>query len=104
MLLDEAYILNEKFSMDNWKKADYDRIIDEILKDENPNIESSGGDCYEIQMLNIPEEVKDLIVADYVSKEIPKQIKHAESYMSPEYCGGSFPSCAVLHIAHTLAT
>lgn len=84
MLLDEAYILNEKFSMDNWKKKDYDRIIDEIIKDENPNIESSGGDCYEIQMLNIPNEVKDLIVADYIDKEIPKQIKSAESYMSPE--------------------
>ena len=82
--INEAYILNEKFSMDNWKKKDYDKIIDEIIKDENPNIESSAGDCYEIQMLNIPNEVQDLIVADYIDKEIPKQIKSAESYMSPE--------------------
>ena len=84
MLLNEAYILNEKFSMDNWKKKDYDKIIDEIIKDENPNLENSAGDCCEIQMLNIPNEVKDLIVADYINKEIPKQIKHAESYMSPK--------------------
>lgn len=84
MLLDEAYILNEKFSMDNWKKADYDKIIDEILKEDNPNLESNDADCYEIRMLNIPEEVQDLIVADYVSKEIPNKIKSAESYMSPE--------------------
>lgn len=84
MLLDETYILNEKFSMDNWKKKDYDKIIDEIIKDENPNLDDPADDSYEVSLLNLPQEVKDLILVDYITKEKPKQDTHRMSYQTPE--------------------
>lgn len=80
MLLNEAYILNEKFSMDNWKKKDYDKIIDMILKEENPNLDENAEDCWEVRILNIPDEIKELILQDYVSKEIPKQYAYMSTY------------------------
>lgn len=84
MLLDETYILNEKFSMDNWKKKDYDKIIDEIIKEENPNLDDPADDSYEVSLLNLPQEVKDMILADYITKEKPKQDAIRAKYQTPE--------------------
>jgi len=82
--INESYILNEKFSMDNWKKKDYDKIIDEIINQENTNLDTSAEDSYEIRLLNLPQEVKDLILVDYITKEKPKQDAHRMTYQTPE--------------------
>lgn len=85
MLLDETYILNEKFSMDNWTKKDFDKIIDKIIKEENPNLDDPADDSYEVSLLNLPQEVKDLILVDYITKEKPKQDAYRATYQNPEF-------------------
>lgn len=77
MLLDETYILNEKFSMDNWKKKDYDKIIDEIINQDNTNFESDVANCWEIKQLDLPDSVKDLILQDFIQYEKDKDIQHS---------------------------
>lgn len=80
MLLDEAYILNEKFSMDNWTKKDFDKIIELILQEDNTNLEANAGDCWEVQQLNLPDEVKELILQDYITKQLPKEDAYMSTY------------------------
>ena len=76
MLLDERYILNEKFSLDNWKKKDYDKIIDEIIKQDNANFDSNVENCWEIKQLDLPDSVKDLILQDFIQYEKDKGVQH----------------------------
>lgn len=82
--INETYILNEKFSMDNWKKKDYDKIIDAIINEENPNLDAEVAYSYEIGLLNLPQEVKDAILHDYITREKPKQDAISASYQTPE--------------------
>ena len=74
--INETYILNEKFSMDNWKKKDYDKIIDEIIKQDNANFDSNVENCWEIKQLDLPDSVKDLILQDFIQYEKDKGVQH----------------------------
>ena len=62
-------LLNEKFEMDNWTSKDYDKIIQKILRDDNPNLQGYVKNCPDIQQLNLPIEVQDLIVLDWIKEK-----------------------------------
>ena len=51
-------LLNEKFEMDNWTSKDYDKIIQKILRDDNPNLQGYVKNCPDIQQLNLPKTLQ----------------------------------------------